>query len=67
MGKYDDILLTSWPRDDGHTKMALEERAKIFGAFMALKGFEEKLEREDETRVHFFEDNMYEIDYSDPD
>ena len=43
--KYQDILNTKWPKERlRHPKMSLQERAKIFLPFAALKGHEELLE-----------------------
>ena len=43
--KYQDILNTKWPKERlGRPKMSLQERAKIFLPFAALKGHEESLE-----------------------
>ena len=43
--KYQDILETKWPpKQRFHPQMNLQERAKIFLPFAALKGFEEAIE-----------------------
>lgn len=43
--KYHDILNTQWPKTSSlRPKMNLQERAKIFLPFAALKGHEESLE-----------------------
>jgi len=43
--KYQDILNTKWPKERlRRPKMSLQERAKIFLPFAALKGHEESLE-----------------------
>jgi len=42
---YDDIINTQWPPVDGRPEsMSLENRAKIFLPFAALKGFENEVE-----------------------
>lgn len=42
---YDDIINTQWPPADGRPEcMSLENRAKIFLPFAALKGFEDEVE-----------------------
>lgn len=44
--KYQDILYENWPKQNCfHPKMSLQERAKIFLPFAALKGHEESLEK----------------------
>lgn len=43
--KYQNILNTKWPKERlRRPKMSLQERAKIFLPFAALKGHEESLE-----------------------
>lgn len=43
--KYGDILNTEWPKTSSlRPKMNLQERAKIFLPFAALKGHEESLD-----------------------
>ena len=43
--KYHDILNTQWPQNSSlRPKMNLQERAKIFLPFAALKGHEESLD-----------------------
>lgn len=43
--KYQNILNTKWPEESlRRPKMSLQERAKIFLPFAALKGHEESLE-----------------------
>ncbi|MBE6015109.1 MAG: hypothetical protein E7241_07060 [Lachnospiraceae bacterium] len=44
---YKDIIDMEYPfpgRYDKHPPMAVEERAKIFGSFAALKGHEDRIE-----------------------
>lgn len=43
--KYDDIINETWPKKSDREKMRLEDRAKIFLPFAALKGFEEEIEK----------------------
>ena len=44
---YEDIVNTPWPRGEERTEfrehMSLDDRAKIFAPFAALKGFYEAL------------------------
>lgn len=42
--RYDRILDELWPKDSGRVRMSMEERAKIFMPFAALKGYEETIE-----------------------
>lgn len=42
---YQDIIQTQWPVKSLRPKMPLEERAKIFLPFAALKGYEESLDQ----------------------
>lgn len=43
--KYEDMLDIKWPKESCREKMRLEDRAKIFLPFAALKGFEEEIEK----------------------
>lgn len=42
---YTDILFTPWPKKTTRPPMPLENRAKIFLPFAALKGFEEEIHK----------------------
>lgn len=42
--KYSDIINKTWNGSSFHARMPLNERAKIFLPFAALKGFEEAIE-----------------------
>lgn len=44
MGKYDDIIDVKWPVPSNRDRMTMEDRAKIFLPFAALKGFEDAIE-----------------------
>lgn len=49
--KYADILRTSRPEPPAdHPRMSLQNRAKIFSPFAALRGYEEEIA--DQNRVH---------------
>lgn len=49
--KYPDILRMSRPEPPaGHPRMSLQNRAKIFSPFAALRGYEEEIA--DQNRVH---------------
>ena len=47
MGRYDDIIDINWMGSPTKARMSLENRAKIFLPFAALKGFEEAIENKD--------------------
>ena len=53
--KYNDIINKERPQHDGdefearHPKMSLENRAKIFAPFAALKGYEEAIDNASES------------------
>lgn len=49
MGKYDDIIDTEWMGVRNHKRMPIKERAKIFGSFSALKGYEEAIQKKRQT------------------
>lgn len=46
ISKYQEILDMEWPRENGRPRMSMEERAKIFMPFAALKGYEEAVEEQ---------------------
>lgn len=41
---FSDIINSDWPQKSTHQKMNLNNRAKIFLPFAALKGFEEEID-----------------------
>lgn len=43
MGRYDDLIDIEWTGRRNGPKMAVEDRAKIFSPFAALKGYEDAL------------------------
>ncbi len=51
MEKYSDIINTQWPPVSKRNQMSLNQRAKIFLPFSALKGYEESLENERQITV----------------
>ncbi|NLM00177.1 MAG: hypothetical protein GX220_01805 [Treponema sp.] len=58
MEKYADIIDKEYPRPSIRTKMSLNNRAKIFMPFSALKGFEKAIEEKIFTNESlFFEQN----------
>ncbi|MBQ2530417.1 MAG: hypothetical protein II547_09200 [Treponema sp.] len=54
MEKYEDIINMEWPIESERTRMSLDQRAKIFLPFAALKGYEESLENELKTVIDGF-------------
>ncbi len=44
MSKYDDIINLERPKHEGRVIMSMDDRAKIFLPFAALKGYEEALD-----------------------
>lgn len=57
MSKYDDIINMQYPRRDWnfemkHPRMSMQDRAKIFAPFAALRGFEEAIvKKQQEVKV----------------
>lgn len=60
MSKYDDILDEKWIGVREHNHMSLENRAKIFLPFAALRGFEEAIEAKNRIIVSKEELSEYE-------
>lgn len=58
--KYNDIIDKERPQHDGdefearHPKMSLENRAKIFAPFAALKGYEEAIDNASNNYIQNF-------------
>ena len=66
MGKYDDIINTKWPVASSRKRMSMEDRAKIFLPFAALKGFEEVIASRQKIVVEkseLTEDAKEDLDY----
>ena len=62
MNKYQDIINKEPPEPLGGIRMPLNERAKIFGSFMPLKGYEVKLEEKARHKTYhqeLSEDEMW--------
>ena len=60
MGRYDDIIDTPYPfpSKSGRKRMPMDERAKIFLPFSALRGYEEAIDRKlEEYEGHAEENN----------
>lgn len=51
MGQYDEIMNTRWDGVRLHPKMNMQDRAKIFLPFAALKGYEEAIEEKQKIYV----------------
>lgn len=55
--KYRDILYAERPPvPAGHPRMPLENRAKIFSPFAALRGYEEKISDVETEHTHKMEE-----------
>ena len=62
---YEEIIEYKWEGSPGRIRMSLEQRAKIFAPFAALRGYSELLRKtEEEARQRFERDK---IGYEDPD
>lgn len=54
--KYEEIINTSWPQKSNRPRMDLEQRAKIFLPFSALRGYEESLENQRQLNLEKYEE-----------
>ena len=66
MGKYDDIIDIEWPMQGRPGQMTMQDRAKIFLPFAALKGYEEAIEERQKVtvaRCELLEDMKEELDF----
>lgn len=52
MSKYDNIINLNPPEPIGGMSMSLNDRAKIFGSFMPLKGYEDQIEEKSRIRTY---------------
>ena len=52
---YDGIINCNWAGSKGRIRMPLEQRAKIFAPFAALKGYSELLRKTEEEAMQRFE------------
>jgi len=51
MGNYEDLRYKSRPPvPDGHPRMPLQNRAKLFSPFAALRGYGKRIAQEDEKK-----------------
>ncbi|MCQ2091124.1 MAG: hypothetical protein MJY85_00440 [Fibrobacter sp.] len=62
---YDDIINLSYPRNDWntlikHPRMSIENRAKIFAPFAALRGHSDAIEETAERRLTIRQDELME-------
>ena len=54
INRYEGIIGYEWKGSPGRIRMPLEQRAKIFAPFAALKGYSELLRKtEEETRQKY--------------
>lgn len=54
INRYDGIINYNWTGSPGRIRMPLEQRAKIFAPFAALKGYSELLRKtEEEARLRY--------------
>lgn len=58
MGRYDDIIHLERPKSE-RPSMPVEDRAKIFLPFAALRGYEEVLEKKQKGVEERFGDSHY--------
>lgn len=56
MGKYDDIINLPYPPKDKKISVSPEDRAAQFGAFKALTGFEDEIEKQAEEYLKEFDE-----------
>lgn len=65
MGQFDDIIDECWLGIRRHGKMSVQNRAKIFLPFAALKGYEEEIESRQRIcvpRIELSEDGKDKLD-----
>ena len=55
MTPYDDIISLPHPTSRRHPRMSRADRAAQFGAFAALRGFDEEIDRTRLDRLDFYE------------
>ena len=53
--RYDEIIDYNWKGSPGRIRMPLEQRAKIFAPFAALRGYSELLRKAEEEALQRFE------------
>ncbi len=62
MTPYDDIISLPHPTSRRHPRMSQADRAAQFGAFAALRGFDEEIDRTRLERLDFYEPQSGEFD-----
>ncbi len=62
---YENIIAYSWEGSPTRIRMPLEQRAKIFAPFAALRGYSELLRKAEEEALQRFEQDKNE--YENPD
>ncbi|MBR4375637.1 MAG: hypothetical protein IKX50_09735 [Spirochaetia bacterium] len=63
--RYENIIDYNWKGSPGRVRMPLEQRAKIFAPFAALRGYSELLRKAEEEALQRFERDKNE--YENPD
>ena len=63
--RYEEIIGYNWTGSSGRIRMPLEQRAKIFAPFAALKGYSDLLRKTEEEALQRFEKDKSE--YENPD
>ena len=53
--RYDEIIDYNWKGSPNRIRMPLEQRAKIFAPFAALRGYSELLRKAEEEALQRFE------------
>ena len=53
--RYEEIIDYNWEGSHGRIRMPLEQRAKIFAPFAALRGYSELLRKAEEEALQRFE------------
>ena len=56
-GKYDDIILTEYPRKNSRPRMSLHDRAAQFAPFAALTGYDILIDETVRTTEKSFEND----------
>lgn len=62
--RYEEIIGYSWTGSPGRIRMPLEQRAKIFAPFAALKGYSELIKKAEEEAMKKYERHQ-EAEYDD--
>ena len=65
INRYEGIINCNWTCSPGRIRMPLEQRAKIFAPFAALKGYSELLRKTEEKARQRYE--RHKNEYENPD